>query len=122
MWFNGYGLVEWYLSVSSVFNFASRSDCVSMKIHLSLIIVEIEMLFPRRNGNGRDQLKTDNEIPQSLVVFDSFIFIIGFVALYSSPRYYFRSLEVGMDWDGIRPGMGWFNGIAHDFFLDCSFD
>jgi len=25
-----------------------------------------------------------------------------------------------MDWDGVKPGLGWLNGITHDIFLDFS--
>ena len=31
---------------------------------------------------------------------------------------YFFPLEVGMDWGGVKPGLGWLNGITHDIFLD----
>ena len=27
-----------------------------------------------------------------------------------------------MDWDGVKPGLGWLNGITHDIFLDYFFD
>ena len=32
------------------------------------------------------------------------------------------SLGVGMDWAGVKPGLGWLNGITHDIFLDYFFD
>ena len=34
---------------------------------------------------------------------------------------YFFSLEFGVDWDGVKPGLGWLNGITHDIFLDYFF-